>query len=268
MSLADCREHGPSSGNELLLVEGESAASSVVAVRDERFQAVLPLQGKPMNAWTATQPKVAQHVLYQQLGAALGLAVPTAITAAELSALRYERVVLLFDGDADGIHIGALMVLYFHRWLPQLLAQQRVWLVRAPMFEVRVLSRSEGDATGVTAPQPESVVDDLLRRLESPRAKPPVEAPSPGGPPAAALGDVLARQQALNPHHCQQVSQHLRAQHPQHQVAVQAYRGLGSISPEALRSHCVHPGTRVAHVLRPEDVQAVVAVFGQGRTPG
>jgi DNA gyrase subunit B len=146
--LVDCQDHGPGSGAELFLVEGDSAASSVVAVRDPRRQAVLPLQGKPLNAWTALEAKVAQHVLFQQLAQALGLAAPTAWLEGQPEALRFERVVLLFDPDADGIHIGALMVLYFQRWLPRLIANGHLWLARAPMFEIEVpvSFRTEGEA--------------------------------------------------------------------------------------------------------------------------
>jgi DNA gyrase subunit B len=132
----DCQAHGPGSGAELFLVEGDSAASSVLAVRDERCQAVLPLQGKPLNAWAATPAKVAQHVLFKQLAQSLGLAQPT--VCPDSAVLRFERVLLLFDPDADGIHIGALMVLYFQRWLPQLIGGGHLWLARAPMFEIEV----------------------------------------------------------------------------------------------------------------------------------
>ena len=134
--LVDCLQHGLGSGSELLLVEGDSALHSVVAVRDERCQAVLPLQGKPMNAWTAAQAKVARHVLFCQLADALGRAGPASLDADSRERLRFDRIALLFDPDADGIHIGALMLLYFQRWLPGLIEAGRVWMVRAPMFEL------------------------------------------------------------------------------------------------------------------------------------
>jgi len=134
--LVDCRQHAPGSGCELLLVEGDSAAKSVVAVRDDRLQAVLALQGKPLNAWAAPPAKVAKHVLFRQLADALGLDEPTALPDGAAARLRFDRIALLFDPDADGIHIGALMLLYFQRWLPGLIEDGRIWLVRAPMFEL------------------------------------------------------------------------------------------------------------------------------------
>ena len=131
--LADSVQHG--AGCELILVEGDSAARSVIAVRDERTQAVLPLQGKPLNAWRADEAKVRGNVLYRQLAEAMGLADATLQTATLLpTPLRFERVVLLFDPDADGVHIEALMLLYFARWWPDFLACGQLWRVRAPMY--------------------------------------------------------------------------------------------------------------------------------------
>ncbi len=134
--LADCERHGAGSGAELILVEGDSAQDSVLAVRDARTQAVLPLQGKPLNAWGRRRDKVEQHVLFQQLAQALGLPSPTALPAGGMAALRYERIVLLFDPDADGIHIGALVQLYFARWLPEMVEAGLLCLCRAPMYEL------------------------------------------------------------------------------------------------------------------------------------
>ena len=69
--LQDSTQRG--SGTELLIVEGESAARSVAAVRHVPTQGVLPLQGKPLNAWQASVARVRASPLYQQLADALGL---------------------------------------------------------------------------------------------------------------------------------------------------------------------------------------------------
>ena len=107
------------------------------AVRQERYQAVLAFQGKPLNAWAASAARVDGHAQYRLLAQALGLAAATGPAgAAELDRLRFERLCLLFDPDADGIHLGALLVMYVQRWLPGLIAQRRLWMLRAPMFEI------------------------------------------------------------------------------------------------------------------------------------
>jgi DNA gyrase subunit B/topoisomerase-4 subunit B len=119
--LQDCTLHGPESGAELFIVEGNSASAAVAAVRDPHRQAVLALQGKPLNAARARPARVAAH------DPARG-AVP--------ASLRYERVLLLHDPDADGIHIGALLLMYFDRWMPALLDAGRIERVHAPLGEV------------------------------------------------------------------------------------------------------------------------------------
>ncbi|SIQ20917.1 toprim domain-containing protein [Solilutibacter tolerans] len=131
--LIDSTQHG--AGCELFLVEGDSAARSVANVRDECTQAVLPLQGKPLNAWRADADKVRSNILYRQLADALGVGDPTLASAPRPPRpLRFERVVLLFDPDADGVHIEALMLLYFARWMPTFIECGQLWRVRAPMF--------------------------------------------------------------------------------------------------------------------------------------
>lgn len=158
--LADCELHGIGSGAELILVEGDSAQDSVLAVRDARTQAVLPLQGKPLNAWVAAQDKVEQHVLFKQLALALGLPSPTALPDGGVAALRYERIVLLFDPDADGIHIGALVQLYFARWLPAVVEAGLLCLCRAPMYE---LVDADGVVHHALTPEHRQRIEQSLR---------------------------------------------------------------------------------------------------------
>jgi DNA gyrase subunit B/topoisomerase-4 subunit B len=138
--LEDCERHGPGSGSELLVVEGDSAALAVCQARDPRVQAVLPMQGKPMNALKATDGKVATNPFLRALTEAIGTGRGAAF---DRSALRYERVVLLMDPDADGIHCGALLLMFFHRWMPVLLENGHLERVHAPVGEVR---RAEGGA--------------------------------------------------------------------------------------------------------------------------
>jgi DNA gyrase subunit B len=118
---------------ELFVVEGESAALAVTRVRDATTQAVLPMQGKPLNAIKATEKKLASHPLFTALTDSLGTGRGAAF---DLTKLRYARVLLLMDPDADGIHCGVLMLMFFHRWMRPLLEAGRVEIVRPPWGEV------------------------------------------------------------------------------------------------------------------------------------
>lgn len=128
--LLDCRVHGPQSGAELLIVEGDSASQAVAKQRDSKWQAVLPMQGKPMNPMRTSLQNLEANVLYAALIQAIGAGVGDHLGADQR---RYERIVLLMDPDADGIHCGALMTLFFYQWMRPLLEAGSVYLVRAPV---------------------------------------------------------------------------------------------------------------------------------------
>jgi DNA gyrase subunit B len=138
MKFEDCIVHGRDAGNELFIVEGDSASGAVVNIRDPQTQAVLPMQGKPLNALRATGERVAEFSLYKQLVEALGIKLTDMETGeiSDLSAARFDRVLLLFDPDADGIHCGALMLMFFYRWMRPLLESGRVLMVRPPLFVI------------------------------------------------------------------------------------------------------------------------------------
>jgi DNA gyrase/topoisomerase IV subunit B len=131
--LSDCRVHGPDSGAELFVVEGDSAAITVAQACDSTFQAVLPMQGKPLNAVRAPDRKVAANPLLMALTDVLGAGWGASFDPQKL---RYERVLLLTDPDADGIHCSALLLMFFYRWMRPLLDRGHVMIVRAPFGEV------------------------------------------------------------------------------------------------------------------------------------
>jgi DNA gyrase subunit B len=130
--LVDCKQHGP--GAELYIVEGDSASSTVARLRDERFQAVLPMQGKPLNSMKATSKKVGANPWFAALIDAIGADYGEHF---ELQNVRYEKIILLMDPDADGIHCGALLLMFFNRLMQPLLQSGGIALTRAPMATIR-----------------------------------------------------------------------------------------------------------------------------------
>ena len=155
VKLTDSRRHG--AGPELFIVEGDSAASTVAALRDGQFQAVLPMQGKPLNAIKASAEKVAAYPLFKALNESLGIdhSHPTADLFV-WDDLRFERLVLLFDPDADGIHSGALMLMFVYQYLRPLLDQGRVLMIHAPWVQISLTEQqplyaySEAQALALT----------------------------------------------------------------------------------------------------------------------
>jgi len=154
--LDDCAVHGPGSGAELLIVEGDSAAAAVARVRDPHRQAVLPMQGKPLNAAKASRRKLLDHPFFGPLATALGADIAAPEAARDPGRIRYERVLVLTDPDADGIHCGFLVLLFFHHWLRPLLDAGHVEVVRPPWGEVvmageRLLAFSEPELAQLAA---------------------------------------------------------------------------------------------------------------------
>ncbi len=133
LKLEDCLRHGLASGAELFVVEGDSASIAVKVRRDPTFQAVLPMQGKPLNAVRAAGSKVGSNRQYRALIDTLGAGWGASF---DLGKLRYDRVLLLMDPDADGIHCGALMLMFFYRWMRPMLDSGRIETVHAPMGEI------------------------------------------------------------------------------------------------------------------------------------
>lgn len=131
--LQDCRLEGPAHDTELFLVEGDSAASNVSRVRDAERQAVLPMQGKPMNARKASEARVRANPWFSAFIGACGCNIGA---ACRLSDLRYARILLLFDPDADGIHCGALLLIFLQTYMPALLEDDRIWMVRPPLLRI------------------------------------------------------------------------------------------------------------------------------------
>ncbi|MEM6472375.1 MAG: toprim domain-containing protein [Planctomycetota bacterium] len=133
VKLVDCHRSTPGKfATELLIVEGDSASRAVQRMRDASFQAVLPMQGKPMNAVKASPQRVRKNQWFQALIDALGMN----WDATSANGLRYDRVCLLFDPDADGIHCGALVLLFFDEYLAPLLNANRVTLIKPPLFSI------------------------------------------------------------------------------------------------------------------------------------
>ena len=132
-TLIDCRIHWPEPGSELIIAEGLSAARAIAAERALPWQAVLPVQGKPLNVLAASSTRVQTSAPLMAVRDAIGAGLGDNFV---LNRRRYERIVLAFDPDADGIHSRALFLLFLHRYMAPLLRSGAVFAARPPLWQI------------------------------------------------------------------------------------------------------------------------------------
>jgi DNA topoisomerase-2 len=113
---------GDSSKCTLIVTEGDSAKTLAVAglsVVGRDYYGVFPLRGKCKNVRDASVKQLTDNKEFNDLKKILGLQQDKVYTS--LSELRYGRLMIMTDADADGSHIKGLILNMIHYFWPSLL---------------------------------------------------------------------------------------------------------------------------------------------------
>lgn len=120
-------------GTELFIVEGKSAASGLVATRDTKKHAILPLRGKTLNVCSADD---IERILNNKEIRAMVNTVGVGIYPDEdLDKIRYDKIIIASDADVDGANIAALVLGAFAYLTPELLKSGKIYRMKTPLYE-------------------------------------------------------------------------------------------------------------------------------------
>ena len=119
--------------NELFLVEGDSAGGSAKSGRDRKYQAILPLRGKVINAEKTGVSEILKNeeinTIIHTIGAGLG-------SDFMVEDSNYDKVIIMTDADVDGSHIQILLLTFFYRFMRPLIEAGKLYIAKPPLYKL------------------------------------------------------------------------------------------------------------------------------------
>jgi DNA gyrase/topoisomerase IV subunit B len=117
---------------ELFVVEGKSAAGTVLQCRDVKYHACLPLRGKPINTSSKDIKTVLDNQEMRSMINVIGVGIDPVV---DLSKSRYGKIIMLADADPDGKSINALLLGTIYTFIPQLIEAGMVYVSQVPLYK-------------------------------------------------------------------------------------------------------------------------------------
>ncbi len=141
----DCRTKDPAR-RELYIVEGDSALGSVKQGRDAEYQAIMPVRGKILNCLKVEYDRIFKSEIITDLLRVLGCGVEVKsrvkdINSFDLSALRWNKIIICTDADEDGYQIRTLILAMLYRLTPTLIDRGYVYIAESPLYEITCKGR-------------------------------------------------------------------------------------------------------------------------------
>lgn len=136
-TLSDCWSKNRSEC-ELIICEGKSAQSGLVAARDSKTQAIYGVRGMMISARKTTVQKFLKNQEVNNLLIALGLDVDssTGKIKYDINKLRYGKIIACADADAPGAAIENLLFNILWYICPELIQNGHVYSAVPPLFRV------------------------------------------------------------------------------------------------------------------------------------
>lgn len=132
-SFYPCSNENTPEGKELFLVEGLSAGGGLRTMRDARYQAILAFRGKSLNIWDIDLPDVLKSIPWLNLVNILGCGIGSNFN---IKKLKYDKIIIATDADIDGYHIRTLFLIFFYRFMPEIVKEGKLYVAEPPLYQL------------------------------------------------------------------------------------------------------------------------------------
>lgn len=120
--------------SEIIIAEGDSAAIAIDNARNSKYQAVFGTMGVVNNTYGMSVTQVMTKCrVFRNLVNILGCDIGPKF---DITKLRYNKIIIMADADADGNNITSLLLLFFVLFLPELILQGKVYKALPPLLSL------------------------------------------------------------------------------------------------------------------------------------
>lgn len=145
-------------GKELFLVEGLSAGGGLRTKRDARYQAILAFRGKSLNIWDVPLNVVLKSLPWLNLVKILECGIGDSFN---INKLYYDKIIIATDADIDGYHIRTLFLIFFFRFMPEIVKAGKLYVAEPPLYQL-----AKGKQLSYVANQKE-YIDECIKSVSN-----------------------------------------------------------------------------------------------------
>ena len=116
---------------EIFFVEGNSAAGSAKQARNIDTQAILPLRGKFINAYTADVASLLKNAEVATIVSSIDAGI---FQDVNVKKSRYSKLIIFTDADEDGKNIACQLIAFFMHTMPEMIEEGYLYLALPPLY--------------------------------------------------------------------------------------------------------------------------------------
>lgn len=127
------KPENPKGNGELIIVEGDSALGSFRNSRDNDIQGIFPIRGKLPNSF---KTKKEEFLANEEIASMITIFGCGYGKNCDISKLRWKKIIIGVDADADGSHIRTLLVKFILLYCPQIIQGGFLYSAVPPLYGI------------------------------------------------------------------------------------------------------------------------------------